>query len=88
MDVGKLSFGVKKGFPLSSFLNSEITKLKKSGVLKHMVDKQEYGNIFCSEKEDLGKNVQITIQKVIFPFSIILFGIIISLMFLALEIIK
>jgi len=88
MDVGKLSFGVKKGFPFSSFLNSEITKLKKSGVLKHMVDQQEYGNIFCSEKEDLGKNVQITIQKVIFPFCIILFGILVSLILLALEIMK
>ena len=88
MDVGKLSFGVKKGFPFSSFLNSEITKLKKSGVLKHMVDKQESRSVFCSDKDDLGKNVQITFQKVIFPFSIILFGIMVSLIFLVLEIMK
>ena len=82
------SFGVEKGFPYARFLNHEIGMMKESGLVKKVIEKYALEEPDCDTETTSENQVSITFQKVIFPFVIILFGIILSIIFLAVERIK
>ena len=82
------SFGVRKGFPYARFLNHEIGMMKESGLVQKLIEKYALEEPNCDTEKESGNQVSITFQKVIFPFVLILVGIILSLIFLAVETIK
>ena len=88
MKIAQASFGVKKGFPFSPFLNFEITKMKGSGLLQLIIQRNALKKPSCTEEVTFDDKNQIKIQKVIFPFSIILLGVIFSVIILSIEIKK
>ena len=88
MKIAYSSFGVKKGFPFSPFLNFEITKMRGSGLFQLMNQRNALKKPLCTEETTFDGKVQIKIQKVIFPFSIILLGFIFSVIILSVEIMK
>ena len=88
MKMADASFGVKKGFPLSRFLNFEITKMRRSGLLQHIMERDAMKKHFCPEQVKFDDKVPIKLQKVMFPFSILLLGVVFSVIFLFIEIVK
>ena len=86
MKIAHASFGVKKGFPFSPFLNFELTKMRGSGLLQLINQRNALKKPLCTEEATFDDRVQIKIQKVIFPFCIILLGIICSVIILSIEI--
>ena len=88
MKIAHASFGVKKGFPFSPFLNLEITKMRGSGLLQLINQRNALKKPLCTEEATFDGKVKIKIQKVIFPFSIILLGVIFSVIILSIEIMK
>ena len=73
------SIGVKKGLPLTKFLNYELNKLRGSGVLQNVlaVHKQN-----CPLDENL---MPITFSKTVFLFTVFVLGGILSIIILIVE---
>ena len=88
MKFSDASFAVKKGFPFLPFLNMEITKMRRSGLLYHILERILFKKPFCPSKYNIDDEAPIKIQKAVFPFSIIVLGFISSLIFLAIELIN
>ena len=88
MKMTPASFGVKKGFPFSTFVNLEFTKMRGSGLLQRIIKRNALKKPLCTEEVPFDDKVKIKIQKVIFPFSIILLGVIFSVIILSIEILK
>ena len=88
MKHGYSTFGIKKGLPYTPFLNFEIIKLQSSGVIQLILERHALKKPACRMKKSFDDNVQIRFQKVIFPFSIIILGIVCSIMFLTVEVIE
>ena len=88
MKIAHASFGVKKGFPFSPFLNFEITKMRGSGLLQLINQRNALKKPLCADETTFDGKVKIKIQKVIFPFCIILLGVIFSVIILSIEILK
>ena len=88
MKIADASFGVKKGSPFSRFLNFEITKMRRSGLLQRIMKRNALKEHFCPAQANFDGKVPIKFQKVIFPFSILLLGALFSLIFFSIEIIK
>ena len=88
MKFSDASFAVKKGFPFLPFLNMEITKMRRSGLLYHILERILFKKPFCPSKHNDDDEAPIKIQKAVLPFSIIVLGFISSLIFLAIELIN
>ena len=88
VDIGYSTFGVKKGLPFTPFLNAEIIKLQSSGVMQQIMQRNALKKTICPKTKSFDGNDQIKFQKVVFPFSIILFGIVFSMVFLCVEYMK
>ena len=73
------SIGVKKGLPLTKFLNYELNKLRGSGVLQNVlaIPKQN-----CPLDENL---MPITFSKTVFLFTVFVLGGILSIIMLIVE---
>ena len=73
------SIGVKKGLPLTKFLNYELNKLRGSGVLQNVlaIPKQS-----CPLDENL---MPITFSKTVFLFTVFVLGGILSIIMLIVE---
>ena len=73
------SIGVKKGLPLTKFLNYELNKLRGSGVLQNVlaIPKQN-----CPLDENL---MPITFSKMVFLFIVFVLGGILSIIMLIVE---
>ena len=68
MQEALMSFGVKKGLPYTKFLNRELSKLRGSGVLQNIL---AIPKLTCPLDEEL---IPITFSKIIFLFTIFVFG--------------
>ena len=68
-----LSIGVKKGLPFTKFLNHELNKLRGSGVLQNIL---AIPTQTCPLDE---KTMPITFHKIIFLFTVLVFGVILSI---------
>ena len=88
MKFSDASFAVKKGFPFLPFLNMEITKMRRSGLLYHILERILFKKPFCPSKHNDDDEAPFKIQKAVLPFSIIVLGFISSLIFLAIELIN
>ena len=89
MKHGYTTFGVRKGLPFTPYLNYEIIKLQSSGVMQHIMERNAHKrHAICQEIKSFDDKDQINFKKVIFPFSIIILGVFMSIIFLTVEIIK
>ena len=80
------SFGVRKDLPYIPFMNYEISKLRESGMLDVMFERNSYKNPKCLDENDKkSNNHEVSIHKVILPFSIIPIGIFIAFIILSIE---
>ena len=68
MQEALMSIGVKKGLPYTKFLNRELSKLRGSGVLQNIL---AIPKLTCPLDEEL---IPITFSKIIFLFTIFVFG--------------
>ena len=68
-----LSIGVKKGLPFTKFLNHELNKLRGSGVLQNIL---AIPTQTCPLDE---KTMPITFHKMIFLFTVLVLGVILSI---------
>ena len=68
MQEALMSIGVKKGLPYTKFLNRELSKLRGSGVLQNILATPK---LTCPLDEEL---IPITFSKIIFLFTIFVFG--------------
>ena len=68
MQEALMSIGVKKGLPYTKFLNRELSKLRGSGVLQNILT---YPKLTCPLDEE---SIPITFSKIIFLFTIFVFG--------------
>ena len=67
------SFGVRKGLPLTKFLNTKLNKLRGSGLLQNILTIPKKN---CPLDEEL---MQITFPKTIFLFTVLVVGGILSI---------
>ena len=74
-----LSIGVKKGLPFTKFLNHELNKLRGSGVLQNIL---AIPTQTCPLDE---KTMPITFHKIIFLFTVLVLGLIISIITFIIE---
>ena len=74
-----LSIGVKKGLPFTKFLNHELTKLRGSGVLQNIL---AIPTQTCPLDE---KTMPITFHKMIFLFTVLVLGVILSIITFIIE---
>ena len=79
------SFVLRKGLPYMDFLNHEIGLLRDSGILAHIMKRNEYKKTSCPLEE---KTISIRFEKVIFPFSVYILGVLMSLLILIIENLK
>ena len=80
------SFGVRKDLPYIPFMNYEISKLRESGMLDVMFERNSYKNPKCLDENDKkSNNHEVSMYKVILPFSIIPIGIFIAFIILSIE---
>ena len=80
------SFGIWKGLPFVRFLNYEIAKLRESGMLKIiLLRNNQEAQKNCEDFERNEDNVPLSFQKIIFLFSLLSLGMIISFIMLAIE---
>ena len=70
------SIVIKKESPYTRFLNHHINKLRRSGIMQHLLDKYAAKKPSCQTEE---KSKSIHFQKVIFPFFVYMIGIISAL---------
>ena len=74
-----LSIGVKKGLPFTKFLNYEVNKLRGSGVLQNIL---AIPTQTCPLDE---KTMPITFHKMIFLFTVLVLGVILSIITFIME---
>ena len=74
-----LSIGVKKGLPFTKFLNHELNKLRGSGVLQNIL---AIPTRTCPLDE---KTMPITFHKMIFLFTVLVLGVILSIITFIIE---
>ena len=67
---------IQKELPFTKFLNQQISKLRGSGIMQHLLEKHGAKKPPCQTEE---KSKSIHIQKVIFPFFVYMIGIISAL---------
>ena len=72
------SFVIKKESPYTRFLNHQISKLRRSGIMQHLLEKYAAKKPSC-ETEENSKSKSIHFKKVIFPFFVYMIGIISAL---------
>ena len=77
------SFGVKKKLPYTRFMNYEISKLRESGMLDLILERNAIKPPQCLEEENEDK--EISLQKVIFPFSVVMIGIVFASIIVCIE---
>ena len=70
------SIVIKKELPYTRFLNHQINKLRRSGIMQHLLEKYAANKPSCQTEE---KSKSIHFQKVIFPFFVYMIGIISAL---------
>ena len=73
----------KKELPLTKFLNHQISMLRGSGIMQHILEKDETKKP-CQTEE---KSKSIQFKKVIFPFFIYMIGVISALAIFFIELI-
>ena len=66
-----LSFGVRKGWPYTRFLNHHLNKMRDNGQLQNILERNALKKHSC-ETQDGPISIQFT--KMIFPFIIFLVG--------------
>ena len=70
------SFGVKKNWPYLRSMNYQITKLRQSGMVDILLERNSLKQPQCLADESKNSNDQkVPLHKVILPFSIIIIGI-------------
>ena len=74
-----LSIGLKKGLPFTKFLNHELNKLRGSGVLQNIL---AIPTRTCPLDE---KTMPITFHKMIFLFTVLVLGVILSIITFIIE---
>ena len=80
------SFGVRKDLPYIPFMNYEISKLREYGMLDVLFERNSYKKTQCLDEDNKeSKNHEVSIHKVILPFSIIPIGILIAFIILSIE---
>ena len=70
------SIVIKKESPYTRFLNHQISKLRRSGIMQHLLEKHATKKPVCQTEE---KSKSIHFKKVIFPFFVYMIGIISAL---------
>ena len=83
MKLADSSFVIKKELPLAKFLNHQISMLRGSGIMQHILEKDETKKP-CQTEE---KSKSIKFKKVIFPFFIYMIGVISALAIFFIELI-
>ena len=83
MKLADSSFIIKKELPFSKFLNHQISMLRGSGIMQHILEKDETKKP-CQTEEN-SKSIQF--KKVIFPFFIYMIGVISALAIFFIELI-
>ena len=78
-----LSIGMKKGSPYTPFLNYQINKLRMAGILQGILTRHEI-KLHCEGLNDEGL-ISISIEKVVFLFTILIVGGVISALILFIE---
>ena len=78
-----VSVGMKKGSPYTPFLNYQINKLRMSGILQNTLTRYEI-KMPCKGHEGDGP-ISISIEKVVFLFTILIVGGVTSVLMLLIE---
>ena len=67
---------IQKKWPFTKFLNCEISMLRESGIMQHLLEKHATKKPLCQTEE---KPKPIQFKKVIFPFFVYIIGVISAL---------
>ena len=80
-----VSIGMKKGSPYTPFLNYQINKLRMAGILQNTLTRHEIKSP-CKGHEGHGHGpISISMEKVVFLFTILIVGGVISALVLLIE---